>query len=123
MHDEPCEEHDDVHQPAGEVPEGAAVFPLIPEELGVNPLLLSVLHAAVFLDGSEEDVVCPDAANEAMQYLCTYLHRLQEADLKRMREDLECLADFAKQQAWPKQQVRFLKDFLSDYVQGGAAEA
>ena len=27
-----------------EVPEGAAVFPLIPAELGINPLLLAALH-------------------------------------------------------------------------------
>ena len=39
-----------------EVPEGAAVFPPIPAELGVNPLLLATLHAAVFLSGSSEDV-------------------------------------------------------------------
>src|SRR5438067_11782892 len=38
------------------VPDGAAVFPLIPEELGVDPLLLAVLHAVVFFDGSEDGV-------------------------------------------------------------------
>ena len=36
---------------ADEVPEGAAVFPTIPAELGVHPLLLAVLHAVVFLEG------------------------------------------------------------------------
>ena len=46
------EEDDDA-----EVPDGAAVFPLIPPELGVNPLLLAVVHALVFLAGSDEDVV------------------------------------------------------------------
>ena len=40
---------------ADEVPDGAAVFPLIPAELGVHPLLLAVLHAYVFLDGSDDD--------------------------------------------------------------------
>ena len=45
-----------------EVPEGAAVFPLIPPELGVNPLLLAVLHATVFLAGSDEKIVNPAAA-------------------------------------------------------------
>ena len=37
------------HERADEVPEGAAVFPEIPAELGVHPLLLAVLHAVVFL--------------------------------------------------------------------------
>ena len=45
-----------------EVPEGAAVFPTIPAELGVDPLLLAVLHATVFLAGSDEAVVHPAAA-------------------------------------------------------------
>ena len=34
-------------------------FPLIPPELGVDPLLLAVLHATVFLAGSDEEVVDP----------------------------------------------------------------
>ena len=109
-------------EPQGEVPEGAAVFPLIPAELGVHPLLLAALHATVFLDGSEDDVVCPDAANEAMEYLVTYLQRLDGATLQRVREDLEVLAGYGRQQGWPKQQTRFLKDFLSDYVLGEEGE-
>ena len=35
-----------------ESPEGAAVFPLIPPELGVHPLLLAALHAYVADAGS-----------------------------------------------------------------------
>ena len=50
----------------GEVPDGAAIFPEIPEELGINPLWLAVLHATVFLAGSNEDIVHPDAAEEVM---------------------------------------------------------
>jgi hypothetical protein len=101
-----------------QVPEGAAVFPLIPEELGVDPLLLAVLHATVFLDGSEEDVIDPDAADEAVQYVATYLQRLGGPRLERVREDLEALLGYARQQGWPKAQQRFLKDFLNDYVSG-----
>ena len=40
-----ADEHDEHDE--GEVPEGAAVFPDIPAELGVNPLLLAVVHAVV----------------------------------------------------------------------------
>src|SRR5438094_10381746 len=95
-----------------QVPEGAAVFPLIPEELGVHPLLLAVLHAVVFLDGSDAEVVHPDAADEALEYLAGYLQRLDGDDLRRAREDLAALAAFAHQEKWPKQMTRFLKDFL-----------
>ena len=95
-------------------PEGAAVFPLIPAELGVSPLLLGLLHAYVFLEGSDEAVVNGAAAAEAMEYLAGYLQRLSGAELLRVREDLATLAGFAKSDKWPKQQVRFLQDFLAE---------
>jgi hypothetical protein len=98
---------------ADEVPDGAAGFPLIPPELGVHPLLLAVLHAYVFLDGSEANVVHPAAGDEAMEYLITYLQRLGGADLRRVKEDLHTLAAFGKDEGWPKPAVRFLQDFLN----------
>jgi hypothetical protein len=98
-----------------EVPEGAAVFPLIPEELGVNPLLLAVLHASVFLIGSDEDVVDGEAAEEAAQYLLTYLQRLQGPDLQRIHEDINCLVAYARKENWPAQDVRFLETFLAEF--------
>jgi hypothetical protein len=97
-----------------EAPDGAAVFPLIPPQLGVHPLLLAVLHAYVFLEGSEEAVLNGAVAEEAMHYVVTYLQRLTGPDLRRVKEDLETLAAFAKAEKWPKQQVRFLQEFLKD---------
>ena len=101
-------------QPPAETPDGAAVFPLIPPELGVHPALLAALHAYVFLEGSDASVVNPTVAEEAMNYLVTYLQRLKGEDLRRAREDMATLAAFAKSEQWPKQQVRFLQDFLKD---------
>ncbi len=98
-----------------EVPEGAAVFPLIPPELGVNPLLLAVLHATVFLAGSDDEVINAAAAEEALQYLADYLQRLDGALLRQVREDMACLIAFARQEKWPKQLVRVLQNFLKDY--------
>jgi hypothetical protein len=108
-----------------EVPEGAAVFPLIPAELGADPLLLAVLHAAVFLSGSDESVVHPDAADEALEYLAGYLQRLDGDRLRRVREDLATLAGFARQEGWPKQLSQFVKGFLKDFgvERGGGGEA
>jgi hypothetical protein len=97
-----------------ETPDGAAVFPLIPAEIGVHPLLLAALHAYVFLEGSEPEVVNPAAAEEAMNYLVTYLQRLNGDDLRRVKEDVATLAAFARSEKWPKQQVRFLQDFLKE---------
>jgi hypothetical protein len=95
-----------------EVPAGAAVMPLIPKELGVQPLLLAVLHAFVFLEGSENEVVDPDAAVEAMEYLATYLQRLDGPGLRRVREDLQALTAYAREQKWPREQVQFFLTFL-----------
>jgi hypothetical protein len=99
---------------ADEVPDGAAVFPEIPPELGVHPLLLAVLHAFVFLDGSDAAVVNPEASSEAMEYVALYLQRLSGSELQRTREDLDALVGYAKEQKWPKQYVAFLKSFLAD---------
>jgi hypothetical protein len=98
-----------------EVPEGAAVLPRIPAELGVDPILLALLHAVVFLSGSEDDVVDPEASEEAMEYVATYLQRLEGARLDRIREDLLTLTSFAKQEGWAKSEIRFLKDFLAEF--------
>ena len=109
--------------PGESVPEGAAVLPEIPAELGVQPLLLAVLHAVVFLDGSDDDVVDPDAAVEAMEYMAMYLQRLDGPAVQRLREDLDALVAYAKQQQWPKENVRFFKEFLSNFGVGEGDEA
>jgi hypothetical protein len=96
------------------VPEGAAVFPLIPPELGVNPLVLAVVHATVFLSGSDEQIVDSGAADEAVQYVAGYLQRLRGEPLQRVQEDMDCLVRYARQEKWPKQIVRALQSFLSD---------
>jgi hypothetical protein len=98
-----------------EVPEGAAVFPLIPEELGVSPLLLAALHAVIFLVGSDDEVVQPDAAEEALHYLVTYLRRLDGPALRKVSEDLNVLAAFARQEQWPKEDRDFLRTFLTEF--------
>jgi hypothetical protein len=108
---------------SSEVPDGAAVLPLIPAELGIHPLLLATLHAVVFFDGSAEDVVNDAAADEALQYVASYLQRLQGPGLQRMREDIDCLLAFARQEKWPKEEVEFLKNFLRDYGVGGDHQA
>ncbi|MFO0864409.1 MAG: hypothetical protein U0744_07090 [Gemmataceae bacterium] len=117
-HDEQDDHDDGDCIPQAEVPEGAAVFPLIPEELGVHPMLLAVLHAVVFLDGSDEGVVNDSAANEALNYLAAYLQRLSGAELKRVREDMEVLQDFARKESWPQEEITFLRTFLYEFGVG-----
>jgi hypothetical protein len=93
----------------GEVPEGAAFFPDIPAELGIDPLLLGVIHAAVFLAASEEAVVHPDAAEEALTQIASYTRRIGGERAKRIREDMACLATFARREKWDKRLIQSLK--------------
>src|SRR5271156_4244014 len=94
------DETDETDDP--EVPEGAAVFPLIPAEAGISPVLLALLHAVVFLGGSEETVVHPSAAAEALEYIATYLQRLSGKELQRVEEDFQMLYTLDKQEKWSK---------------------
>ena len=105
-------------EPARSVPEGAAVFPEIPPELHIDPLLLAVLHAVVFLDGSAAAIVQPEAATEALDHIAGYLQRLGGPQRQRAREDMECVVGHARQQKWPREQVQFLKTFLTTYGPG-----
>jgi hypothetical protein len=98
-----------------DVPAGAAVFPLIPAELGVHPLLLAVLHAVVFLEGSGSDVLNPAAAQEQLELIAACLQRLDGNELRRVREDLVTLAGFGKSERWPKASLQFLKNFLDEF--------
>jgi hypothetical protein len=105
------------------VPEGAAVFPEIPADLGVHPLLLAVLHAVVFLQGSDPEVVAPTAAEEALEYMAGYLQRLTGRDLARTREDIAALVGYARHSKWTKGDVAFLKSFLDEFGVGGDGQS
>jgi hypothetical protein len=98
-----------------QVPSGAAIFPLIPAELGVSPLLLAAIHATVFLAGSDAEIVDAAAADEAIERIGEYLRRLGGPALDRVREDMTCLVAYARQEKWPKQLARSLQSLLSDF--------
>jgi hypothetical protein len=101
--------------PESEVPEGAAVFPLIPAELGIHPLLLAVLHAVVFLEGSSAEVVEGRAAAEQLELMAACLQRLAGADLRRVQEDLATLTSYARHEKWSRGTIQFLKSFLQEF--------
>jgi hypothetical protein len=101
--------------PEREVPEGAAVFPTIPAELGIDPVLLAVIHATVFLAGSDEKLVDPAAADEVVEAMGGYLRRLEGKQLAGVRENMECLVSYARQEKWPGPLIESLRSLLGDY--------
>jgi len=98
-----------------EVPDGAAVFPLIPAELGLHPLLLAILHALVFLAGSANDIVNEAAASEALDYMAGYVQRLSTLEARRVHEDIQCLFAYGRQQKWSKEMLQFLEVLLDEF--------
>ena len=51
-----------------------------------------------------------------------YLQRLNAPELQRMREDMQTLAAFAKQEKWPKEQIRFFNEFMENFGVGEEGE-
>lgn len=107
-------------EPPEEVPEGAAVFPIIPEELGIAPLLLATLHSVVFLSGSDDEVIHPVAAEEVLDQIVQCLGRLQGEARARLQEDLTTLAAYAAQEKWPRELTTLFRSFLTEF--GSPAE-
>ena len=101
------------------VPDGAAIFPSIPLELGIHPLTLAVLHALVFLGGSDAAIVNPLAADETLLAIAGYLQRIKGRDRDRLKADLKVLGAYARKNKWPRQQQDFLKNFLVNMATSG----
>lgn len=97
-----------------EVPEGTAIFPEIPDQVGANPLLLSILHFVVFIAGSDNKVCNQDAGNAILDQVATYLQRLSSKEVARLKEDLAVLAAFAREEKWGEGTVEVLDTFLDD---------
>ena len=97
-----------------QVPEGTALFPDIPDQLGVNPLLLSLLSMVVFLAGSDEEVVNENASAAVLDQVASYLQRLSSKEISRLKEDLAALANFAREEKWGQGTIEVLESFFGD---------
>jgi hypothetical protein len=67
-----------------------------------------------FLDGSDDTIIDDAAAQEGMEYIAGYMQRLRGDDLRRVREDMDVLVDYAKDQGWDREMIEFLKTFLRE---------
>jgi hypothetical protein len=118
------EEEDDQDEPISGGVDGL-MMPSVPEDLGIDPLLLALLHTTAFLDFSDDDTVEPEAANEALERVEQYVQRLPEERLSALQKDLEKLEQHATQAGWPEDMIDFVRDFLyncgiGDEDEGGA---
>jgi hypothetical protein len=94
--------------------EGIALFPDIPRELGIDPLLESLISMVVFITASDEDLVNPKAADEAFTHLQNILSKLGDKRLSRLREELVVIAGWVKDQGLGTEAVEFIENFLDE---------
>jgi len=97
--------------PVGWVRTDKFVMPVIPEELGVDPRTLAILHGVSFLELSGDEAVDPDWAVEAMEHVAHYLQRLSQEEVARMAADLRTIAGWAEAQQMPPHFIDLVQNF------------
>lgn len=88
------------------------IMPLIPAELGIDPLLLALLHCTAFLDLASDDLVDPDAAGDVLENLEAYVKRLSRPRLAELQMQLDKLEEYAEEAGFAEELVDFIADFL-----------
>ncbi|HMR04558.1 MAG TPA: hypothetical protein PKA88_02255 [Polyangiaceae bacterium] len=88
------------------------VLPVVPAELGLDPLLSALLHCVAFLDLADDDLMDPDAAGDALEHVGMYVQRLPEERLAAIAEDLAKLQAHAEQSGWTDAQCEVVRDLL-----------
>lgn len=88
------------------------VMPTVPESLGVDPVLLALLHLTSLLDFADDDELEPDAANAALEQIELYLQRLPSERLESIQADLDRIEEYGAEQGWPEELTDFVRDFL-----------
>lgn len=78
----------------------------------MSPLLLALLHAAAFLDLSEDRSVDPEAAGAVLGRIGLYVQRLDDDSIEALANDLEDLETYARGAGWPEPAIEFVASFL-----------
>lgn len=89
-----------------------AFLPVVPEELGIDPVLLGLLHTAAFLDLADDDSVDPEFAGDVLEHVGLYIQRLGAERAGQIEAQLEKLAKYAAESGWPQHLREFVSHFL-----------
>lgn len=90
----------------------SGMLPVVPEELGLDPLLLALLRCASFLDLTGEGGVNPELAGEVLEHVGLYVQRLPDERLDEIQAELETLEAHATEKGWSSDVIEFIRDFL-----------
>lgn len=92
--------------------EAVSGLPLVPAELGIDPVLLALLHCAAFLDLSGEGIVEPGAATDVLEHVGLYVQRLSPDELADIADQLAALHEHGAEAGWAPELLELVDDFL-----------
>jgi hypothetical protein len=105
--------HDHDHDHDAEVPEGVALLPEVPDNLGLHPFSLAILDTVVFLTGTDEELIHQGAADEMFDRLVEHLTKLPAADKNRFHADLKKLGEHGLAEGWDADAIGFLNEMAT----------
>jgi len=88
------------------------IMPLVPESLGVDPVLLALLHVASLLDFADDEAVDADMANAALERVEACMQRLDTDRLEAIQADLDRVEEYGAEHGWSEEMTDFVRDFL-----------
>ena len=103
---------EDSEHEVNEAVSSGAMMPVIPEELGIDPLLSALLHCAAFLDLSEDGEVDDAASTAVLEHVGLYVQRLSPEELDDLADQLAELREHAHKVGWAPPLIEFVEDFL-----------
>lgn len=95
-----------------EVRDEPFAMPAVPEKLGIDPLLLGLLHLTAVLDFADDSAIDATIANEALEQVELYLQRSSVEDLEVIQAQLEKIEEYGAEANWPEEILDFVREFL-----------
>ena len=96
------------------VPVDVYHMPVLPPELGVDPILSALLHMACFMELSDERTVEFNESMVTLQVMGLYFQRLKPKQVKEITAQLKRVADYGKKQKWKKEALTFIRSLLKN---------
>lgn len=90
----------------------AESLPVIPEGLGIDPLLLALLHCASFLDLSGDTLVDSGSATDVLEHVGLYVQRLDPDRQLDVARQLRALREHGEAAGWSGELIDFVEHFL-----------
>ena len=92
--------------------EEMVVMPVVPDKLGIDPVLLAMLHLTALLDFADDEIIESQIANEALEHVEMYMQRLSTERLEEVQAQLDRIEEYAAEQGWAEELTDFVRDFL-----------